>query len=168
MNDLEKYFTANTGNLIHKWLHYFDIYDRHFVRFRGKSPRVLEIGVSHGGSLHMWRDYFGPGCRIYGVDINPKCAELQEEGIEILIGDQGNTEFLRSLSARIGKIDILIDDGSHIMDHQIKTMEVLFHAIDSRGVYLCEDVHTSYWREWGVAIRNAARLSSIRKISSTI
>ena len=149
MNDLEKYFYANTGNLIHKWLHYFEVYDRHFSRFRGKSPHVLEFGVSHGGSLQMWRDYFGAGCKIYGVDINPKCAELRAEGFEIFIGDQGDSEFLRSIAKRIPRIDILIDDGSHLMEHQIRTMEVLFDAIDARGVYLCEDLHTSYWRKWG-------------------
>ena len=153
MNDLEKYFLANTGNLIHKWLHYFEIYDRHFARFRGTSPHVLEFGVSHGGSLQMWRDYFGAGCKIYGVDINPRCAELQEEGIEIFIGDQGDVEFLRSLAHRIPRIDILIDDGSHVMDHQIKTLDMLLGAIDANGVYLCEDTHTSYWRGWGGGYR---------------
>jgi hypothetical protein len=58
---LEKYFRASTGRLIHKWVHYFDIYHRHFERFRGRPVVVLEFGVSEGGSLEMLRDYFGPG-----------------------------------------------------------------------------------------------------------
>lgn len=149
MNDLEKYFIENAGNLIHKWQHYFEVYDRHFSRFRGTSPRVLEFGVSHGGSLQMWKHYFGPGCTVYGVDINPNCKQLEEEGIQIIIGDQGDASFLRAIADRIPKIDILIDDGSHVMEHQIKTFEALFHTIDARGVYLCEDLHTSYWRESG-------------------
>ena len=53
MNDLEKYFAKNTGRLIHKWKHYFEIYDRHFSRFRGSNVHVVEFGVSHGGSLRM-------------------------------------------------------------------------------------------------------------------
>src|SRR6056297_2859865 len=60
MNDLEQFFWSNSGPVIHKWLHYFDIYDRYFSAFRGTPVRFLEIGVSKGGSLDMWRNYFGP------------------------------------------------------------------------------------------------------------
>lgn len=148
MNDLQKYFAQNTGKLIHKWHHYFEIYDRHFSRFRNTEVNIVEFGVSHGGSLQMWKDYFGPKCRIYGVDINPHCKQLEEERVEIFIGDQENREFLRSLAARIPKIDILIDDGGHTMAQQINTFEELFHRVDERGVYLCEDMHTSYWPKW--------------------
>lgn len=148
MNDLEKYFEQNTGKLIHKWHHYFEIYDRHFSRFRNTEVNIVEFGVSHGGSLQMWKDYFGPKCRIYGVDINPHCKQLEEERVEIFIGDQENREFLKSLAAKIPKIDILIDDGGHTMTQQINTFEELFHRVDERGVYLCEDMHTSYWPKW--------------------
>lgn len=152
-NDLEIYFRENTGNLIHKWSHYFAIYDRHFSRFRGAAPNVIEFGVSHGGSLQMWKQYFGPGCHIYGVDIDPRCKQFEEDQIEIIIGDQANREFLRSLAARIPKLDILIDDGGHRMAQQINTFEELFHHIDIEGVYLCEDICTSYWRGWGGGYR---------------
>ena len=63
-NPLETYFRNNQGRLIHKWLHYFDIYDRHLSRFRGQDVHVVEIGVAGGGSLGMWREYFGPSARI--------------------------------------------------------------------------------------------------------
>jgi len=145
MNDLERYFTENTGRLIHKWKHYFDIYDRHFSRFRGTDVHVVEFGVSHGGSLQMWKEYFGPNAKIFGVDINPHCKKLEEEQIEIFIGDQDDREFLKSLADRVPKIDILIDDGGHTMQQQIKTYEELFYKIDKNGVYLCEDLLTSYW-----------------------
>jgi len=78
MNDLEKYFTENTGRLIHKWKHYFEIYDRHFSRFRDTEVHVVEFGVSQGGSLQMWKQYFGPNSKIFGIDINPHCKKLQE------------------------------------------------------------------------------------------
>jgi len=149
MNDLEKYFTGNTGRLIHKWTHYFDIYDRHFARFRGTDVHVVEFGVSHGGSLQMWKRYFGPDARIFGIDINPHCSAVKEEQVEIIIGDQADREFLRSLAGKIPRIDILIDDGGHTMGQQIHTYEELFPHIDRNGVYLCEDLHTSYWPRWG-------------------
>jgi len=141
MNDLEKYFKENTDRSIHKWQHYFDVYDRHFSRFRGTDVHVVEFGVSEGGSLQMWKEYFGPNCKIYGVDINPYCKELEEDRIQIFIGDQEDRNFLRSLASDIPRIDILIDDGGHRMQQQINTFEELFPSIDSNGVYLCEDKH---------------------------
>ncbi len=149
MNDLEKYFTENTGRLIHKWKHYFEIYDRHFSRFRGTDVHVVEFGVSQGGSLQMWKNYFGPNAKIFGIDINPHCKKLEEEQIEIFIGDQEDRRFLKSLAEKIPRIDILIDDGGHTMKQQINTYEELFSHIEKDGVYLCEDLHTSYWSEFG-------------------
>jgi 23S rRNA U2552 (ribose-2'-O)-methylase RlmE/FtsJ len=149
MNDLEKYFTENTDRSIHKWQHYFDIYDSHFSRFRNTDVHVVEFGVSEGGSLQMWKHYFGPECRIYGVDINPYCKELEEDRIKIFIGDQEDREFLRSLVREIPRIDILIDDGGHRMQQQINTFEELFPHVQPHGIYLCEDMHTSYWKGWG-------------------
>lgn len=148
MNDLERYFRANTGRLIHKWHHYFEIYDRHLARFRGTDVHVLEFGVAQGGSMQMWKDYFGPRCRIYGVDKNPACKAAEEERVEILIGDQEDRQFLRSLADRVPRIDVLIDDGGHRMKQQIHTFEELFPKVDAHGVYICEDLHTSYWKNF--------------------
>ena len=149
ITDLERFFTENQGRHIHKWKHYFEIYERHFSRFRGAEVHVVEFGVAQGGSLQMWKQYFGPRSRIYGVDINPHCKQLEEDQIEVFIGDQGNRAFLGSLRQTIPRIDILIDDGGHEMEQQIRTFEELFPFIDKHGVYLCEDMHTSYWPEWG-------------------
>ncbi len=149
MNDLEKYFTENTGALIHKWKHYFEIYDRHFSRFRGTDAHIVEFGVSQGGSLQMWKHYFGPDSKIFGIDIDPHCKNLEEEQIEIFIGDQEDRRFLKSLAEKIPRIDILIDDGGHTMKQQINTYEELFSHIDENGVYLCEYTHTSYWPRSG-------------------
>jgi hypothetical protein len=153
MNDLERFFEANTGRLIHKWMHYFEIYDRHFARFRGGDVHVLEFGVSQGGSLDLWKDYFGPRCKIHGVDINPHCKALENEDVTIFIGDQEDRAFLQSLATKIPRIDILIDDGGHTMRQQIATFEELFGHVAENGVYLCEDLHTSYWSKWGGGYR---------------
>ncbi len=153
MNDLEKYFAENTGRLIHKWQHYFEIYDRHFSRFRGTDVHLVEFGVSQGGSLQMWREYFGPDCKVFGVDINPHCKQLEEDQIQVFIGDQQDRRFLKSLAEQIPRIDILIDDGGHKMKQQINTFEELFPHIDENGVYLCEDLCTSYWPRWGGGYR---------------
>jgi 23S rRNA U2552 (ribose-2'-O)-methylase RlmE/FtsJ len=148
-NDLEAYFEGNPGRLIHKWMHYFEVYDHHFSRFRGKEVKVLEIGVFHGGSLQMWKKYFGEQAQIIGVDINPACKELEEERIRIYIGSQEEREFLAKLKAEIGRVDIVIDDGGHYMSQQITTFEELYPFVASNGIYLIEDLHTSYWPHFG-------------------
>ena len=163
VNPLREYFERNPGRLIYKWVHYFDVYHRHLQRFRGRPCTIVELGVFHGGSLQMWRDYFGPQSRIIGVDINPRLRDLGEPGIEIVIGDQGDRRFLRELAQHSGPIDVLIDDGSHLMNHQIMTLEELFGAVKPEGVILVEDTHTSYWREHGGGLRNPATFMEYAK-----
>ena len=153
MNDLKRIFDDNTENRIFKWHHYFDIYDRHFSRFRDKPVCVVEIGVQHGGSARMWREYFGLGARIIGVDKDPRCADVADKQIEIFIGDQEDKTFLGGLAETVPKNDILIDDGGHTMKQQINPFEILFPKVAENGVYLVEDLHTSYWPKWGGGLK---------------
>lgn len=152
-NPLEKYFRKNKKRLIHKWMHYFDIYDRHFARFRGKRVVVLEFGVFHGGSLEMWRHYFGRKAMIYGVDIDPRCKEYEGRRMKIFIGDQEDREFLRSIVAETGPIDVVIEDGGHKMGQQIATFEEIYPNVKEDGVFLIEDLHTSYRENYGGGYR---------------
>lgn len=153
MNDLERFFHRHDGRLVHKWHHYFEIYDRHFARFRNKPITVVEFGVSQGGSIQMWKHYFGDQLQFVGVDINPNCKQFEEPGVRIEIGDQQDRTFLRALSKTLPPIDVLIDDGGHTMEQQIATYEELFPMVAPDGVYLIEDLHTSYWKQWGGSFR---------------
>ncbi len=150
---LRAFFDRHEDRLLHKWHHYFEIYERHFSRFRGLPICIVEFGVSQGGSLQMWRDYFGPQAVIHGVDINPACKQFEEPGTFIHIGDQEDRSFLQSLANSLPPIDILIDDGGHTMRQQIHTFEEMFGAVKPEGVYLVEDLHTSYWKRWGGGVR---------------
>ena len=67
---------------------YFDVYEEYFSTFKGKNITFVEIGVFNGGSLKIWKDYFGPKSRIIGIDINPECKKFAKDGIEIHIGNQ--------------------------------------------------------------------------------
>lgn len=165
INPLAEYFFSNRGRLIDKWHHYFEIYHRHFTQFRGRSPVVVEVGVSHGGSLQMWRHYFGPGAQIVGIDVDPRCKEFEDEFTTILIGDQADRRFLAGVRERCPHIDILIDDGGHKMAQQIATFEELYPHIQPHGVYLCEDIHTSFLSEWGGGYR---REESFLEYSKTL
>lgn len=152
-SDLEKYFRSNNKRLIQKWTHYFDVYEHHFSRFRNMDVVILEIGIFQGGSLQMWKDYFGPKAKIYGIDINPKCKDLEEENIKVFIGSQSDRKFLREMKEKIPPVDILIDDGGHTMRQQNVTFDELFEHVKENGVYLCEDLHTSYHKSYGGGYR---------------
>jgi len=152
-NPLAEYFHGNSGRLIDKWHHYFEIYHRHFERFRDKSPVVIEIGVFHGGSLQMWHNYFGPGTRVVGIDIDPACRQFEDEATTILIGDQADRGFLAEVRERFPHVDIVIDDGGHRMVQQITSFEELYPHVQPQGVYLCEDVQTSYLPDFGGGVR---------------
>ncbi len=148
-DELTRLFYAHRGPIIHKWTHYLPVYHRHFERFRGSRVRILELGVSEGGSLQLWRDYFGPAAVIYGVDINPRCAAFSSRGVQVRIGSQADPKFLRAVVAEMGGVDIVIDDGSHVAQDQRISFQTLFPLVDARGLYVAEDLHTAYWYDYG-------------------
>ncbi len=145
---LHRYFLNNSHKRLHKWVHYFDIYERHFERFRGKSPVMLEIGVSGGGSLAMWKAYFGAGSRILGVDIDPACKQHEAQDIEVFIGSQDDPDLAAAILRRYPEIDIVLDDGSHIMRHMIDSFGMFYDHLAPHGIYMVEDTHTCYWPEY--------------------
>lgn len=149
-------FSDTDGRQVHKYSNYFEIYDRYLERYRTRRPKILEIGVQHGGSLLMWNSYFGGQVDIVGMDILPECKKFENGNIRIYIGDQSDRAFLTKVVAEQGPFDVIIDDGSHVPRHQIASFETLFYeglAVD--GVYICEDCHTSYWRNYGGGLRRS-------------
>lgn len=134
------YFREHTdGPGIWKWEHYFPIYERHFAKFGGRPVNVLEIGIYSGGSLPMWRHYFGDQCHVYGIDIEAACKAYESENVSVFIGDQGSRDFWKSL--KLPPIDIVIDDGAHMLEQMIVTLEETFPLMSAESVYICEDVH---------------------------
>lgn len=130
-----------------KWEPYFDVYETYFSKFRDKSPTVVEVGVQRGGSLEMWRKYFGTGATIIGVDRDPLVRSVPNA--ELIIGDQTDNALWDRIFDQYGEIDCFIDDGSHVNEHQIATFVKVWPNIRYGGVYICEDTHTSYWEgEW--------------------
>jgi hypothetical protein len=133
---------------------YTAAYERHIARFRQQPVTLLEIGIGGysnqargGASLRMWKAYF-PAGTIIGLDIEDK-SQFAEERITILQGDQGDRAFLRDLATRYGPFEIVIDDGSHRSEHVIASFEALFPHVRDGGVYVVEDLQTSYWEKFG-------------------
>jgi hypothetical protein len=147
--ELLDFYAGNEGRTVHKWHHYIPLYDQYFSRFRASPVRFLEIGVFRGGSLQMWRKYFGENAIIYGIDSDSECAKLNGLSAQVRIGSQDDPEFLRQVVDEMGGIDVILDDGSHQAKHQIKSFKYLFPRMNRGGVYMVEDLHTSFWRGYG-------------------
>jgi hypothetical protein len=155
-NNLRELFISHEGKLIHKWDHYFDIYVKYFSKYVGQQLNVLEIGISHGGSLQLWKKYFGDQVNIYAIDINPQCKKLEEERIKIFIGSQSDKHFLNQIAQQLPDLDIIIDDGGHTMEQQIVSFENLYLKVKEGGIYLVEDTHTSYWHEFHGGLKKSS------------
>ncbi|HNP33965.1 MAG TPA: class I SAM-dependent methyltransferase [Flavobacterium sp.] len=146
-NPIWDYFQNHkVGHGIWKWEHYFDIYHKHLAKFVGKKVDVLEIGIYSGGSLEMWRSYFGEKCHIYGVDIEEACKEYENDYVSVFIGDQESPDFWKGFKNDVKGIDILIDDGGHTAEQQQATLEEMLQHIRPGGVYICEDIHGTFNR----------------------
>lgn len=128
---------------------YFDSYDHFFAKYRNRSITFVEIGVLGGGSLFMWRDYFGPNARIIGVDLNPNAKKWEAEGFEIYIGSQSDSKFWDNFTKNVGLIDVVLDDGGHTYEQQIITTECLLSSMKDGGIIVVEDTHTSYMEGFG-------------------
>ncbi len=117
--------------LQHYWAHLRDI--RHQVR------SMVEIGVQTDRSVRMWEEFF-PHATIYGIDIDPQCKQFEGGRIQIRVGDQSDPHFLNQLLEETGdRLDLVIDDGSHIPEHQLRSFEILFPHLSDHGVYVVED-----------------------------
>ena len=151
--DLYQYFLTQNGRNILKFPHYFPIYERHFSKFVDHPITMFEIGTGEGGSCQMWKYYFGPTARIVTIDIHNKKA-FEESQIYVRTGSQADPNFLQELVAEFGAPDIVLDDGSHMMEHINVSFDVLCPRMSPKGVYLVEDLDGAYWKVRGGGLRN--------------
>ena len=128
---------------------YFSAYDEIFKKYIGEKIVFVEIGILHGGSLEMWRNYFGSQARIIGIDINPEAKKLENRGFEIYIGSQSSKDFWDNFFKEVGPVDIVLDDGGHQYKQQIITAHETIKNINDGGVLVTEDTHTSYLQNFG-------------------
>jgi hypothetical protein len=128
---------------------YFQVYDELLGQYKGRKITFVEVGVLSGGSLFMWRKFFGPEARIIGVDLNPMAKKWEEFGFEIWIGDQSEPRFWEKLFSQVGEVDILLDDGGHTYKQQSSTCISVLPFLKDGGVLVVEDTHTSYMESFG-------------------
>ena len=128
---------------------YFQIYTELFEKYRDKEVTFVEVRVLNGGSLFMWRDYFGSRARIIGIELNPDAKKWEAEGFEIYIGSQSDPAFWQSFFKVVGPVDVLLDDGGHTYEQQIVTADQCIPNIKDGGLLVVEDTHTSYMQPFG-------------------
>ena len=159
-----KYGANKVWTLTHDYL---ASYELHFGKFITQAIDLLEIGVQYGGSLRMWEEFF-PKAKIIGIDIDPECSKVSAGRISVVVGDQGDRDFLDDFS-KDKTFDIVIDDGSHQVTHQIGTFQRLWPIVKPGGLYIIEDLHTSYWPKWGGRYGDkSTTISFIKAIIDTI
>ena len=148
MSDLEDIFNT-VEHMSDKWQPYFEVYTKHLSQFRDKEITLVEIGVQGGGSLDMWGKFF-PKAKIIGIDIDQACAGLEytNPNISVIIGDQSNPTFWDVFFSENPDVDVIIDDGGHLMHQQVISLEKCFPKLKDGGVYITEDCHTSYMPDY--------------------
>jgi len=147
MPTLTEIFYSHTDKASAKMDHYFPVFERYLAKYIGKEFTLLEIGIGSGGSLQIWKKYFGDKVRVCGIDKNSDTI-YSEPQIETYLGSQSDTDFLISTMKQIGPVDVIIDDASHVQDDIYNTFITLFPLLNDGGVYIIEDLHSSYWQEY--------------------
>jgi len=144
---------------------YLDVYEDLFAPLKEKELRILEIGVSSGGSVKMWEEYF-PKAQIVGFDRQEKCKGFETDRIKIITGDQGDDN---AIAAIPGEFDIIIDDGSHKVKHQRHTLRILWPMVKPGGYFIIEDLQTSYVDKYGGGMeRDGSMIEHLKKIVDDI
>jgi 23S rRNA U2552 (ribose-2'-O)-methylase RlmE/FtsJ len=140
---------------------YLNEWDRFFVSYRDLNINLLEIGVQNGGSLEIWAKYFLKAQKIIGCDIEPKCENLryEDDRITVVVGDANSVDCENKILQHMPTFDIIIDDGSHKSSDVIRSFSRYFPHLNENGIYVVEDLHTSYWKDFEGGLHNP--LSSI-------
>ena len=124
---------------------YHRFYPWFLNHLRGENVNLLEIGIDRTESLKLWKGYFD-SVNLHGIDIDEK--EFNETEVTLHKIDQSNTSELDNFVATVGiKFDVILDDGSHVPEHQILTINKLWDLVKPGGIYIIEDIETSYWKK---------------------
>ena len=144
LSELAKNFKTDKGIDLHG---YTDVYDINFYPIKDEKMNFFEIGIFEGESLKLWEAYF-KNANIIGLDINPDCAKYAGDRKKVYIGSQTDDTILWKIYNENKPLSVIIDDGSHQWDHQIKTFQAAFPWLKRGGLYFIEDLHTSYAQKW--------------------
>lgn len=144
-NDYCNLYQCDKGDRYPYSNHYANFYEKWFSEIRYSATNICEIGILDGLSLKCYYDYFS-NAKILGLDINGDKTHHRNDRIYTDVLDQSKLEDLINFSNKhINQFDILLDDGSHDIEHQQLTFGKLFKTIKSGGLYIIEDMGSSFF-----------------------
>lgn len=132
-------------------------YETHFEKFRGVNVKLLALGIGGyefpdqgGGDLKAFSEYFyRKDSNIFGVDIYDKSGIKFPPNVKTFIGSQNDGNFLTKVMLELGEPHIIIDDASHQNKLTIESFKHLFPWLKSGGVYVIEDLESSWYEDYG-------------------
>jgi hypothetical protein len=147
---VEQLYKEHNGRVSDRWSSYLPQYERILNEYRDKPVRLLEIGIQNGGSLELWAKYFPNAQKLVGCDINPDCVRLSYEDsrIQVVIGNANSNAAQTKILSHAQTFDVIIDDGSHRSSDIVKSFARYFPHLVNGGVFIAEDLHCSYWKEF--------------------
>jgi len=123
--------------------HYIKLYETYLDAVPDEMT-MLEIGIQDGGSIRMWHDFF-PEATIYGIDKKLK-VNFTSKRIVLIEGRQEDSGIYKQVPSGLS---LVIDDGGHTMKQQQVAFEYCWPKLANGGLYVIEDLHTSYWPHFG-------------------
>lgn len=143
LSNIANKHTADKGTQHYEKHGYTEVYDK-YIPETGEFV-LLEIGIWHGDSLRMWREY-NPELIIHGVDIDPNVHNYitSSDKTTVYIGDQSNRNFMEAVVTASGTPDFIIDDGSHNHEHIVASFKILWDHLKPGGYYFIEDLHAAH------------------------
>jgi hypothetical protein len=156
-------YAAHRGKVSDKWSIYLKVYEELFRPYRATRLCLLEIGIQNGGSLEIWGRYFEAAAALVGCDINVACEQLRYDDprIHVVVGD--------AIAVQAERFDIVIDDGSHRSGDIIRSFVRYFPKLEQGGIFVVEDLHCSYWREFeGGLVDPWSSMSFLKRLADVI
>lgn len=156
--EFSEIFLSHKGKIADKWSSYLPIYDQVLRKFKNSPVNLLEIGIQNGGSLEIWSQYFHSAKNIVGCDIDQNCRKLKfaMENVSVVVGDANSPESISAIMNISNDFDIIIDDGSHESKDVVASFIEYFPKLKNDGVYIVEDLHTSYWKSYGGSLNKGS------------
>lgn len=143
LNELCLKYGTDKSSTLHN---YSEKYENYFLKLKDTKLKILEIGIQNGFSLKTWEEYF-QNSEIYGIDIHD-CSRFNTERVKTFICNQTDLNKLKEINEQYGPFDIIIDDGSHYSRDMKKTFDFLFPLLNKNGLYVVEDLHCCYWKDF--------------------
>lgn len=150
LQQIGRYFGTDKHDENHSFAEksYLHIYDNYLSDLRRQDVNFLELGVKDGQSHRMWSKYFSSNSKIYGVDIDPRCSKFSSNNIKIFIGSQADKDISEKILKDChGKLDVVLDDASHINHLTISSFNLYWPKLKNGGLYIIEDLGCSYLEE---------------------